>query len=84
MTRCPSCLARIARNSGVGTKADWAAASNDCTCDPINNPGTHSRFNDQDIDPPRLRPPASVDPGWRDDHDANGYWSNVVRALEDD
>lgn len=32
----------------------------------------------------RFIPPPGADPHWRDDADANGYWSNVVMAMEED
>lgn len=80
MTRCESCEARIAVNTGNADARQRGMASNDCVCDPINKPGV-GRQPDQDIDPPRPRPCASVDPGWSTDDDP--WEQNAVRFLED-
>ena len=88
-TRCPSCLARIARNSldpyRELTRADRkmiALADADCTCNPLDKP-SGGRVGDADIGGGGSRCGPLTDPGWKDDEDANGGWSNNVRAYED-
>lgn len=81
MTRCESCEARIAVNSGTADARQRGMALNDCACDPISRPNV-GRQPDQDIDPPAPRYASpSVDPGWKTDDDP--WEQNAVRHLED-
>lgn len=81
MTRCESCLARIAVNTGTATAKQRGLATLDCECNPLDRPGA-GRLPDQDIHPPPRSPSCpSVDPGWKTDDDP--WEQNAVRHLED-
>lgn len=81
--RCPSCLARIAMNSGDHADATRQKAGRDCTCDPLRHAGNAGRIENQDIAPPTPKFTDRCDPAWETDLDAFGSWGSSVRMWED-